>query len=183
MSHVRRREPVQLQLFDRGHDTCVHFAYRMSCAEYEQLLARSRGLCELCVIPGFEADRGKLHIDHDRPHGDWAVRGLLCQRCNTGIPRRSPTDPALVRYLEQSWFFGVLRQHGIEPGVYPEPEPNMVISGPKGQVWGWSRKRCGWVRTDNCYRPSRSPNSWRHLVHRYGPHNLRTAPGVMRRGA
>lgn len=51
--------------------------YNLSEGEYESLLVRSGGLCEICQEKEFE------HIDHCHTTGD--VRGLLCQQCNHGL--------------------------------------------------------------------------------------------------
>jgi hypothetical protein len=49
--------------------------------QYERLLAAQGGHCALC--PSTPKTR-RLHVDHD--HRTGLVRGLLCHRCNRGIP-------------------------------------------------------------------------------------------------
>ena len=51
--------------------------YDLSQDEYESLLVRSGGVCEICREKEFE------HIDHCHVTGN--VRGLLCQQCNHGL--------------------------------------------------------------------------------------------------
>lgn len=51
--------------------------YSLSQEEYEALLERSGGLCEICQ------EKEVAHIDHC--HDTGAVRGLLCQQCNHGL--------------------------------------------------------------------------------------------------
>ena len=51
--------------------------YGLSKEEYQSLLERSGGLCEVCK------EKKAAHIDHDHKTG--AVRGLLCQQCNHGL--------------------------------------------------------------------------------------------------
>jgi len=47
---------------------------------YYRILDSQNGCCGIC---GEEAGDSKLHVDHC--HATGVVRGLLCQKCNTGI--------------------------------------------------------------------------------------------------
>lgn len=49
--------------------------YGITLEEYNEMLARCGGCCEVCRRPS-----RRLHVDHD--HATRAVRGLLCQSCN-----------------------------------------------------------------------------------------------------
>lgn len=61
--------------------------YGITEEQYRDQLAEQNGVCAICGLP--ESIRGKggrtkpLAIDHR--HTDGQVRGLLCQRCNTGL--------------------------------------------------------------------------------------------------
>ncbi len=68
-----------------GHEACSHRSYFMTCDEFEALLARADGRCELCKIPAAESGRGKLVIDHDGRISQRAVRGLICSKCNSHL--------------------------------------------------------------------------------------------------
>lgn len=97
----------QMDLLNGGHETCNHKLYELSCNDYEELLKRSRGLCEVCGIPGREVTREKLFIDHDHAHGHTAVRGLICARCNMlvrDVDRGWRKDPRVTAYLANAWF-------------------------------------------------------------------------------
>jgi hypothetical protein len=48
---------------------------------YEALLAAQGGGCAIC---GAKPKTRRLHVDHDHKTGK--VRGLLCHRCNRGLP-------------------------------------------------------------------------------------------------
>ena len=51
--------------------------------DYAALLAAQDGRCAICRRPPKEGGR-RLSVDHD--HATGAVRGLLCFRCNRGLP-------------------------------------------------------------------------------------------------
>lgn len=48
---------------------------------YDELLALQGGGCAIC---GTKPKTRRLHIDHD--HQTMTLRGLLCHRCNRGLP-------------------------------------------------------------------------------------------------
>lgn len=48
---------------------------------YAAMLVRQGGHCALCPS---EPKARRLHVDHDHETGQ--VRGLLCHRCNRGLP-------------------------------------------------------------------------------------------------
>lgn len=62
--------------------------------QYERLLAAQGGRCALC--PATPKTR-RLHVDHE--HRSGLVRGLLCHRCNRGLPTWV-TAAWLVRVLD-----------------------------------------------------------------------------------
>lgn len=49
--------------------------------DYARLLAAQGGCCAICGNP---PRTRRLHTDHD--HATGRVRGLLCYRCNRGLP-------------------------------------------------------------------------------------------------
>jgi hypothetical protein len=86
----------------RGHGSCYHVGYRLSCAEYDDLRRLAEGRCKLC-----KAETPRLLIDHDHALGDWAVRGLICHPCNQHLKvvdaGRRPKSPAVARYMANAW--------------------------------------------------------------------------------
>lgn len=97
--------------------TCQHFIYRMSCEDYEALIRRAGGRCEICRdVPKRAA------IDHDHSVGEHGVRGLVCQKCNVNLGHvdrgRKPADEATAAYLDNPfWAARGLKQSSIyEPG-------------------------------------------------------------------
>lgn len=72
--------------------------YGLTVAEFYRMLAEQGGVCAACRKPCY---RKRLSVDHDHKTG--AVRGLLCQRCNSalGQARENPeTLRALADYIE-----------------------------------------------------------------------------------
>jgi hypothetical protein len=90
-----------------AHESCNHLLYKLSCADYEALLARCGNRCEICGVRGEDAPRRKLFIDHDHRYGLYAIRGLLCARCNIlmrDVDRCRRTDDRATGYLANAWF-------------------------------------------------------------------------------
>lgn len=86
----------------RKHASCYHVDYRLSCAEYDDLRRLAKGRCKVC-----KEQTSPLYIDHDHALGVWAVRGLVCHRCNQHLRgvdagRRARTR-AIARYLANAW--------------------------------------------------------------------------------
>lgn len=94
------------------HGRCQHKIYFLSCEDYDSLWERAGGACEICRTPQADVRGGKLYIDHDHRYGDFAVRGLLCPRCNKLVARVEMTNEwhhEVSSYLKNAWFLGVLR--------------------------------------------------------------------------
>lgn len=67
--------------------TCHHFAYHgLTCDQYDELLARAKGHCEICGIAQEETPRGQLVVDHFHgQRGASFIRGMLCDYCNGAV--------------------------------------------------------------------------------------------------
>jgi hypothetical protein len=76
----------------------------MTCAEFEELRERAGGRCELCGVLERFTPQGVLFIDHDNPVGRHAVRGLLCNRCNSGFENPRVAGPERDAYLAGQWY-------------------------------------------------------------------------------
>lgn len=94
------------------HARCQHNAYRMSCEDFDALFRYAKGCCQICKTPEVETKRGRLVIDHDPNYAPIAVRGLLCDRCNSLMGRfdagREKLDDRCYRYRGNSWFIRIL---------------------------------------------------------------------------
>jgi ribosomal protein L37E len=77
--------------------TCQHKAYRLTCSEFDALVASADGRCQRC------GKRASLVIDHDHRFGYSAVRGLVCKACNSLMARvdagEIEPDAKTARYM------------------------------------------------------------------------------------
>lgn len=82
------------------HASYIRRTYGIDAEEYGRLLASQGGGCAICLAPACTTGR-RLSVDHCHTTG--AVRGLLCQPCNSGLGQYRDS-PALLReaalYLE-----------------------------------------------------------------------------------
>lgn len=66
--------------------TCHHFYYHgLTCDDYDALRARANGHCEICGIAEEETPRGALVVDHFQKGRISFIRGMVCDKCNTGV--------------------------------------------------------------------------------------------------
>lgn len=94
-----------------NHLSCQHTAYRLTCADYDAMWEHAGGRCEICNEFPEETPDGKLFIDHAGEYGYFAVRGLLCSKCNSFmrfVDRGQKTSAAARRYLQGAWFVRLL---------------------------------------------------------------------------
>jgi hypothetical protein len=112
----------------RHHRSCSHAKYRMTCEQYDDLWEEVAGHCQICGQLYRYAPGGRLHIDHDKRLGYWAVRGLVCLTCNHNLGYRDRgedgygvTGPEIDRYLSNPWH----RRLPGSDGVRPEPHEDL----------------------------------------------------------
>lgn len=149
---------------DSGHTTCQHKIYRLTCAQYVGLLVDTGNLCQICTTPARDTWRGKLVIDHDHDHGIWAVRGLLCPRCNTSLERGEVT-PQQAAYLASPWY-----GRNLAPLVLSEPAAGSVVTD--GSGGRWTHTKGLWHPAGSYYQ---APQSWSWLLRMFGPHRISMA--------
>ncbi|MFE9844700.1 endonuclease domain-containing protein [Streptomyces goshikiensis] len=97
----------------KTHESCQHTAYRLTCADYDALWEHAEGRCEICRKTPEETPDGRLGIDHAGEYGYFAVRGLLCSKCNTFmryVDRGQKCNGYASQYLQNAWFVRVLKQ-------------------------------------------------------------------------
>lgn len=150
---------------------CAHRAYCLTCDEFDELVAEHSGRCALCNCTGSESRRGVLVIDHDFRYGNWAVRGLLCSRCNTliDIPGRQRTL-AEEAYLVDPWWRRRFGRLGLPTEVLPEPALGTLVVVDRES---WKRTGAGW---EHAYIPRKS---WRDLTAKHPPHAIHVVRGQL----
>lgn len=144
------------------HHSCQHKSYRLTCADYEALVAQARNQCQICGTPGPDTWRRKLVIDHDHEIGLWAVRGLLCPPCNTALPEGGTPAAEQAKYLAAPWY-----ARSIRPLTLTEPADRSQVSDGSNGVW--ERDGAHWIPIRGYYR---EPQTWVWLLHMFGPHRL-----------
>lgn len=147
---------------------CTHRAYLMTCEGFAALEQRANACCEICGIAASATVQRMLNIDHVPALGAWAVRGLLCNRCNTQLDAHVHNLDAdkVARYLATPWYQHLLDEAGVEAQL-PEPSDGSVLVDASGKQW--RRTGAKWVPSDRRARPI----SWANLLQVRGPHLLR----------
>lgn len=76
----KKSNPSEASLLQRRNDIKNHLEanFGMSLEQFEQLFAKSDGLCQICKRP--ERRKRRLSLDHD--HATGRLRGFVCSRCN-----------------------------------------------------------------------------------------------------
>jgi hypothetical protein len=98
---------------------CVHTKYRMACHQFDRLHEAAGSRCQICGTPeselcGSPCSR-RLQIDHEKKLGYWAVRGLLCVRCNVRLGLGRLAGPEVDCYLANPWYRSLPFAHLVEP--------------------------------------------------------------------
>lgn len=154
-----------------GITTCRHKDYAMSCEQFADLLKRADARCEICRRTGVETSHRQLYIDHDAVRGMWAVRGLLCGRCNSMLEHEKHFTPEVGPYLEAAWWRSMLADLGVDDFPAEPPLRTVVYAG---QACQWQRDHKGWFCTCGRHRHRNSRRrTWFDLLRSFGPHRIR----------
>jgi hypothetical protein len=146
---------------------CSHRVYQLECDDYDRLVARAGGKCQICGTAPEQTKHGFLVIDHDDAVGQWAVRGLLCSTCNSALPMGSAPEWA-ADYLANPWWRLELERIGVDASPRPEPPAGAEVVACRGLRW---RRTGDYWRHVAKYRGM--PRTWAWLQRHYGPHNIR----------
>jgi hypothetical protein len=146
---------------------CSHARYRLTCEEYDALVHEADDRCQLCRRAGHETGHGFLVVDHDARLGDWAVRGLLCSRCNLIIGYSGNQPPAVSAYLRSPW-------HARHRWPVPIKEPKVGARLTAGRR-DWLRTSTGWEPQD---RLGGGTLTWERLIYRHGTHAIARDNGI-----
>lgn len=151
------------------HEKCTrHRYYKLSCSQYEGLLRRSGGACEICRRPLARGTCGNLAIDHCGML--WAVRGLLCNGCNKRLGDGEDGWDKAAEYLANTWWKQQCAAAGLPLAQRPEPAVGSSIRNQFGIIWV-HLSDAGWeARTQRNHNWTR--RTWDDLFYYCGPHNL-----------
>ena len=97
---VNHRSRENQQLYNRRGK--LKRQYQLSLEEYDALLSQQNNCCAVCKTKEPGGNSPHFKIDHD--HRTGLIRGLLCNRCNSGLGhfRDNPvTLHAAAEYLRQ----------------------------------------------------------------------------------
>lgn len=152
---------------------CGHKLYGLSCQDYDRLVAYAKGSCQICGAKPDQTGHGFLVVDHDDTVGQWAVRGLLCQDCNSSLPMGS-TPPWAADYLAQPWWKLEFARQGASAEPAPEPPIGSTV-GAHGL--NFRHEADGWKHVASF---GGTPRTWEELNRRYAPHRIEvlTVPEV-----
>ncbi|MET8956727.1 endonuclease domain-containing protein [Streptomyces sp. NPDC004533] len=116
----------------RNHTSCYHTGYALTCTECDDLLRRADDHCMLCRTK--RRARRSLNIDHDHALGRWAVRGLVCDRCNQALcyvdAGEKPDWLRIRRYLDNAWHLS--QPNSAEKAAREKPRATCSTCGKEG---------------------------------------------------
>lgn len=136
------------------HRTCAHTKYKLTCRDFDELRQATDGQCWICEAHEQDLPGSTLYVDHDASVGPWAVRGLLCNRCNSCLDLPLIEGPKRDAYLANAWYL----RHP-DRLVAPAPRPldadfaltQLDEVTAQARQLGWHRCGVNWRR-----------QSWRH---------------------
>lgn len=164
---LKGRPRVAVTLPDHGRcDTHRH--YKLGCDQYERLLARCGQRCEICRASVAGTTAGKLFIDHSGPK--WAVRGLLCNGCNTRLRDGRGWFQGSAEYLSRTWWVQECARVGVPSAIAPEPPIGSAIRDQYVTIW--VREADGNWHPSGPGSPGVSHWSWERIYEQRGPHNM-----------
>jgi hypothetical protein len=151
--------------------TCAHRNYDMSCEEYDAMWFEAAGRCEICRCLPEETKNGRLFIDHHPFTGRWAVRGLLCNACNTTLGDRYPWNDASDRFMANPWYARFFASLGLPPEVVEPGVGGLVACRQQGHYEvRYFREADGWKQRMGA-SGVRSVE-WRVIRQKYSPRRM-----------
>jgi len=60
-------------------------SYGVTLEEYNRILGAQAGVCAICKLPPSGAYKSAMSLNIDHCHTTGKIRGLLCNKCNSGI--------------------------------------------------------------------------------------------------
>lgn len=101
-ARTRENQGERMRRLERMRECQYKKNYNITLADYDQMFAQQRGRCKICAK---KEKRGRrLSVDHNHQTG--RVRGLLCNRCNTGLGKFCDNSEILVKAAEYLMEYG-----------------------------------------------------------------------------
>ena len=82
------------------------FTWEQCSEEFNRMLVKQNGVCEICSQPEVSTFRGKIRdlaVDHN--HKTSKVRGLLCQKCNHALGLLKENKKSFQKAIEYLEFY------------------------------------------------------------------------------
>ena len=101
--HAKWREANKEELDRYRKDWSLKKTYGLTIEQYNDMFENQEGCCDICGKHQSEESRA-LSVDHC--HDTGAIRGLLCNNCNSGIGKFSDNIEVLekaLNYLRRSY--------------------------------------------------------------------------------
>lgn len=83
---------------DKARARHVQAKYGMSSDEHKSMLSSQNHKCKICGTDEVYSLHGKLYVDHCHISGN--VRGLLCNRCNSGLGMFQDSATVVLKALQ-----------------------------------------------------------------------------------
>jgi len=147
----------------------------MTCEDFERLWDHAKGVCQICGRRGEDTAHRVLCIDHDPFTGPWAVRGILCGRCNAALHLPCLDSQKVASYMADPWWLHMLSAYGVQPEGIPEPGLGALVGAARRLTWRHAQD--GWRCQEKRHRAS--CRTWASLNRQYGPHRLRILTGQL----
>lgn len=100
-SRCRNCQPQTKRTRDQHREHTLQ-KYGLTLEDYDQLVEEQDGVCAICKGTDF-GKHGRMFVDHNHETGE--IRGLLCNRCNSGLGLFKDNTASLlnaIQYLQRS---------------------------------------------------------------------------------
>lgn len=68
---------------EQARNNQLKYKYGITSEQYDEIKNAQKGVCAICRLDANGRWGNVLHVDHS--HDTGRVRGLLCERCNSGL--------------------------------------------------------------------------------------------------
>ena len=98
----RKKKPYKYEYKDKEKRNLYSREFKLkkkfgiTIDDYNKMLESQNGVCAIC-LSNKSGGTGVFHVDHDHITGK--IRGLLCQRCNTGLGLLYDSEDILLKAI------------------------------------------------------------------------------------